>query len=651
MRSDRLKSRLALAVLVLLAVPGQARAADAPRWLRDLAMEPTTSAHRAADAVVLLDEEHVTVQSNGRAITRRQYAVRVQTSAGARAGAIREVYNRSSGDVRNMKAWVMVDGRVIELGKDQTLDAALVDNDVYNEARVRVLSAASQMIPGAVFGAESEMSESTVFSQTEWRLRSLWPVAHLRRVLTLPAGWKAQGLTFNHAPLEPVATDTTRTWTLDGLPAEIDEPAAPPDEGKVPRLAVTYYGSPRSETAFENWASVGRWLATLQDPQGRPTPAVVEKARALVASATSDIERVRAIAAYVQQVQYISIQTGIGRGGGYIPHAAADVLQKNYGDCKDKANLMRALLAGLGVPSSLVGIYSGDASYVREEWPSPQQFNHAIIAIPVARGTRLPAVAEDESGSTLFFDPTDTFTPLGELPLALQGSLGLVVSATQPRLTRLPSAGTDSHVRERTLVASLSTDGTLSGTLQIAAGGRLAGRERALLRSLPGDGYLRQLETAVRNRIPGAALAPGTITDDLTLNRFRYETRLQARLAVQNGTLRLLSGTVSLGDVLPKLAPGSRQTPVALEPRSEQDRFEVTLPSTIRVDELPPPVTVETSFARFDVRWTLEGARLIRVLSLRVNQSEIPSSEYAAVRAFVDRFRDAERMAAVITRR
>ena len=98
------------------------------------------------------------------------------------------------------------------------------------------------------------------------------------------------------------------------------------DDGLVPRVAVTYFGSPRGETAFETWEAVGRWLATLQDPSSRPTPALVTKARELTTASGSDLDRLRAIAAYAQKVQYISIQTGLGRGGGYKPHAAEDVL-------------------------------------------------------------------------------------------------------------------------------------------------------------------------------------------------------------------------------------------------------------------------------------------------------------------------------------
>jgi hypothetical protein len=639
--------------VTLLSASHRAFAADAPRWLVEAAKQPPAAIDRDADAVIIHDEEHVTVQRDGRTTKRRLYAVRVQTRGGARAATMREVYRTGSGEVRSLKSWVISDGRVLELGRSDTVDGALVDNDVYNEVRVRVMSAVDRASPGAVFGGESETVESTVFAQIEWWLRSRWPAHEMRRKLTLPPGWNVRAVALNRPPLEPVVEGNTRTWTTREIAAVLEEPAGPPDSSLIPRLAVTYYGSPRSEAAFDTWDSVGRWLAALQDPKSRPTPALAAKAKELTATAATDLDRIRAIGAYTQKVQYISIQTGLGRGGGYTPHAAEDVLQKNYGDCKDKANLMRALLATLNIPSYLVGIYAGDPAYVREEWPSPQQFNHAIIAIPVARGSGLPAVSEDGSGGMLFFDPTDRYTPVGELPLTLQDSLGLVVSPAGSRLRRMPSTAADAHARDRRVTGTITPDGVFSASIQTVSTGQLASRERSRYASAPGDGYVRRLEADVRSRVSGAALTLGQVADAPERNRFEIAARLQARVfgAAPQSALIFVPAVVPLGDALPALRPGARQTPVVLDPHNEQDRLEITLPAGLVVDELPPPREMEAPFGRFEMRWTVEGSRLVRVLSLRVTRSVIPPAEYAQVRAFVDGFRDAERQPVVLARR
>ena len=193
----------------------------------------------------------------------------------------------------------------------------------------------------------------------------------------------------------------------------------PPYSDVAPRLAVSVFapGPKWAPGQFDSWQSVAQWLHQLSDRSSVATAAVTGKARELTQSGNTDFERAAAIARYAQQVQYISIQTGVGRGGGYQPRPASLVLERNYGDCKDKASLMRALLAAVGIPSYLVSLYLGDRSYVRAEWPSPQQFNHAIIAIalPAMPARHASAIDHPALGTLVMFDPTDEHTPFGEL--------------------------------------------------------------------------------------------------------------------------------------------------------------------------------------------------------------------------------------------
>src|SRR4029079_14816711 len=108
----------------------------------------------------------------------------------------------------------------------------------------------------------------------------------------------------------------------------------------------------------------------------------------------TELDKIRAIAKDVQSIQYISIQTGVGRGGGYRPHASTEVFAKSYGECKDKANLMRAMLKVVGIDAVLVSIYSGDPNYVQANWPSPHQFNHCIIAVKVSDQTQANTIIQ-----------------------------------------------------------------------------------------------------------------------------------------------------------------------------------------------------------------------------------------------------------------
>ena len=406
----------------------------------------------------------------------------------------------------------------------------------------------------------------------------------------------------------------------------------------IPRLAVTYFGTPRSDAAFDSWESVGRWLAMLQDPQAQTSPALSARARELTMSAGTDLERCRAIGAYVQKVQYISIQTGLGRGGGYKPHAAAEVLEKNYGDCKDKANLMRALLGDAEHPAFLVSVYAVIRLRARGVAVSTavQSRHHRHSRRLAARRCRRWLRRD---GDLLFFDPTDRFTPLGQLPLTLQDSLALVVAPSGSRLRRLPSTSTShpysqSHHRRQRSVPTACCPMDVRSSVS----GHLATRERSLHGSLPNNGYARRMEAEVRLRLAGAATTLGPVTDDAERNRFDVAARVQARpfAGGLQGGLLFLPVPMALTDALPILRPGLRLTAVVLNPRDDQDRFELALPAGVIGRRVAVTADAGDAIGRFDVRWTAEGQRLVRVLSLRINRSVIPPGRLR-VRAHVRR--------------
>ena len=81
----------------------------------------------------------------------------------------------------------------------------------------------------------------------------------------------------------------------------------------------------------------------------------------------------------VTQVRYVGLEFGIH---GYKPYRVDQVLQRRFGDCKDKASLMHALLAALGVDSRLVLLRMHRLGNIPEAPASLAPFNHAILYVP-----------------------------------------------------------------------------------------------------------------------------------------------------------------------------------------------------------------------------------------------------------------------------
>jgi transglutaminase-like putative cysteine protease len=160
-----------------------------------------------------------------------------------------------------------------------------------------------------------------------------------------------------------------------------------------------------------------------------------------------------------------------------VPHRPAETWARRYGDCKDQAALLVALLRTAGIPASIALLFSGTGGDLDPALPGFEQFNHAIVAV----GEQSP----------LFIDPTDRFSPVGELPIADQGRLALVIDRSTTALVRTPSATSKDNrsayeweytLREHGPTRVVETT-TVSGSPAAAYRRMLASGREALLRT------------------------------------------------------------------------------------------------------------------------------------------------------------------------
>src|SRR5947208_5395185 len=145
---------------------------------------------------------------------------------------------------------------------------------------------------------------------------------------------------------------------------------------------------------------------------------------------------------------------------------------------------MRAMLKVVGINAFPVSIYSGDPDYVRPEWPSPQQFNHCIVAVKVSDETRGSTIIQHARlGRLLIFDPTAEETPVGDLPSYLQGSLALIDSKECDALVKMPVSAPESNLLDRQVDATIDIAGSLSATIREDANGHWASSYRREFKS------------------------------------------------------------------------------------------------------------------------------------------------------------------------
>ena len=646
---------LLLAAGVALGSPAEA----APQWLQQAAAIKVPTYDKEVTAVVLRTEENIVLNSDGRLITNTIYAVRILSREGRGYADAVELYLTQSGKINEMHAWLIrPNGVVKKYGKDETADRIQDPNDIYNEYRVREIDATNDAEAGAVFGYEATSEERPLFNQDIWNFQDDLPTLQSRYSLTLPSGWRASSLTFNHEKVEATVSGSTYVWELRDLEPIKFEPASPKMSNVVPRVAINYFlgdgGVSASSKGFENWTQVSRWATDLHDPQAIPDQSVAAKARELTANSKTDFDRIKAIGHFVQNLQYISIDIGVGRGNGYRPHAASQVLAKAYGDCKDKANLMRAMLKSINITAYPVAIYLGDSDHVREEWASPYQFNHCIIAIKVGDEIIAPTIVTDAKlGRLLIFDATDSNTPVGDLNEDEQGSFALVIAGDAGQLMRMPTLPPEASSFDRQAEVVLEPQGTITATVRERASGQAAASSRRQFRYLSSAQYLKLIEGWVASGATGAKVSRidpkdnnegGRFDLDVDFTAFNYAQLMQNRLLVFKPAI------VSRRDSL-QLTELTRKQPIVLDARNFKETVRIKLPEGFEVDELPDPLKLDTSFGSYNTSYLVKDGQLVFTRNLTQLSAKIPVAQYQSVRSFFEKIRAAEQAPVVLVRK
>jgi hypothetical protein len=628
--------------------------ADSPEWMRAAAARKTPTYGEKVTAVVLVNEQSNKVEKDGRIIATTHYAVRILTREGKGHAFASALYMTDTGKVRELRAWLIRStGDVKQYDKNQVIDVGVGGLEEYNEVRRKTISGVDDAEPGSVFGYEAVTEDRSVFTQFEWHFQSRLPVLSSRFELTIPEEWRAESITFNRAAVAPVISGSTYSWELRDLPEIESEVASPEVTNLAPRLAVNVYPPKTGNgSTFSSWREVSRWLSELSDPQAASSDQLSAKARSLTDGVGNELERIRKIGRYAQSVKYVSIQIGIGRGGGYRPHAATEVLNKGYGDCKDKANLMRAMLVSLGMSAYLVSIYSGDSTYVREEWASPQQFNHCIVAVKVSDQMKVPSIVDHPRlGRLLIFDPTDEDTPVGDLPDDQQGSLALIVAGDDGLLMRMPSVPLEANHLERQIDATLQADGSINARVRELSTGIEAVGERRQARILSGPKYKEMIERWITRGVTASRVSRIEPVDERDERRFKLEVDFVApNYAQPTGKLLLLKPAIISRREGISFSDKTRKHPIVMEAESLVEKTRLTLPAGFIVDELPDKAEFkivdssqpETPFARYVATYEAKDGELIYTRTLLMRGVTLPVERYEDVKQFFARIREAE---------
>ena len=640
--------RFLLAALIIASGSGLAKDAT-PGWVHDAAaIKPATEYPAKVSSAVLFHEEHLTVGPEGKWSATERGAIKILQNGRHGISAFR-TYNTKTGRIRDFRGWLISpSGKEIEYTKDSILDVALSTEYTYDEGRAKKLDCDPNAPPGSVFAYEVTQEEESVFTTYPYSFQDSDPVVVSRFVLTIPPSWEQRASIFNHSDIQPKVEGSTYSWELRDLPFIESEEHSPGFESIAPWIGVTYFppnGVNPALRSLKNWSAVSQMMSAFVDPAAEPTAVVRSKSAELTQGAKSELDKIRAVAAFAQQTNYVEVAMNLTKGGGYTPHPAEQVLTRNYGDCKDKAALMRALLKAAGIDAYAVVIFSGDREFVRPGWPSAMQFNHAIVAIKVSPETTAPTILNHPHlGRLLIFDPTDPVSPVGDLPSDEQASFALVIAGPDGDLIKMPQLPPAAARIERTVDAHMDENGHLAAHLVTEYFGQSGASIRYTTRQGGMDKLKQNLERSYSRRLGGVTLDKITPADHAAENRMELAVDLgvgqfgqfmqQKMLVVKPGVLAPDSDYV--------FSTKERKLPVKLESRLRQDSVVIQLPAGFAIDEIPDAIEVESPYGVYHASWKINGGKssnnsVTFEQSLEIKTTVAAPSDYAKVKDFFDK--------------
>ena len=621
-----------------LAGAPRSAAGDAPGWMHALVNAPLPAHDEKTDAVLLYSERIVTVQSADKIKITVREAYKILRPGGREYGTLAVSYNSRS-KITGMRGWcIPAQGKDYEVKDKEAIEISLpkIDgSELVSDVKDRLLRIPAAD-PGNMVGYEYEKEEQPFVLQEVWRFQESNPVREARYTLQLPSSWEYKVMWMNYPESKPVQSGNQSLWVVTEVKGIKHEDNMPPWQGVAGQMIVSFFppGGSAQNQGFQDWKQMGIWYRGLTSGRRDASPELKQKVASLTSSASAPLAKMRTLGNFAQRdIRYVAIELGIG---GWQPHAAAEVFNHHYGDCKDKATLMGAMLYEIGIDSYYVVINSERGSVTPETPAHMGGFDHAIIAIKLPEGATdnslVATMTHPKLGKILFFDPTDELTPFGQLNGALQANYGLLVTPDGGELVELPKLPPAMNGIQRTAKLSLSATGTVSGEVQETRVGDRAWSQRWALRTVTKDAdRIKPIETLLSHSLATFQITKASVGNlQLTDQPFLYNYSVVAQnYAKPAGNLLLVRprfiGNKS-SDLLETKEP--RKYPVEFDgPSLDVDTFEITLPAGYEVDDLPPAVNADYSFASYHSKTEVNGNTLKYTRTFEVKELSVPLSK------------------------
>ena len=371
-------------------------------------------------------------------------------------------------------------------------------------------------------------------------------------------------------------------------------------------------------STYESWQDVGRWYWGLIKDQlyaDEALKATVRKLTRGVSDIRTKVERIHNWV--VRNTRYVALEFGIH---GYLPYRVPLVVQRGFGDCKDKASLIYTMLREAGVATQIVLVRTRRNGRIEGLPASLAVFDHAIAYVP---------------DLDLYLDGTAEHSGTQELPAQDQGVMVLHVGPETAELRRTPTALATSNHRRRKLQVALAAD----GSAKVRGDELVRGVEAASYRDYyqAAGTRLERLERVLAADHPGIRLSSQafrSLADLQSPVHYSYRAQVPQMARLDGDEMHLAPST--LNDLVRTFArsPSRRYTLDLQSTSSYLEERSVTLPAGTSAS-MPPGGEARSAFGRLRLQFRARGNQVVGRTEFEVTRDRVAPGEYPAFRRWV----------------
>lgn len=592
--------------------------------VRERASKMKISQH-ATDTI--LEQSITKVSKNGLSTKFVQHVERVNTKEGKESAKYQRAYFQGGEEEAEVVKVIIhkKDGSISENFESWVSGGTRKKSTTYNDSATLFMEAKDVEVGDliefryTISQVSSENFRGDYFGDIAY-LQNTTPIGFERYAVIYPKTWK---LFFRKPKLKHVRFD-------DKLPKgdaiEKDYHSTSFDFQNVPEVKTDQSQPGHSEvydyisvSNKETYNEIGKWWWDLVHEQLIVDDEIKNKVKELTKGKKDDREKMKAIHNYVvRNTRYLHVGLGIH---GWKPYRTTTCFRNRYGDCKDKAALLKVMLEEAGIKTNLVLVRTRSLGDLDEYPASMHIFNHAISYVPKF---------------DLFLDGTAEYNGTTELTPMDQGARGIIIEdGGNARWVRLPVDKASNNLVVHEMDISVGGDITRIQGKIVAKGSNAVFYRHVLEDSERRD---EVLEKQLSSLYPGTKLISAKYANLLNLEK---ETVIQyvvegANILKSNGARKYLLPMGRTQNLLDRFAKSAKryQDLTISTPFKSHTKIRYVL-SKYALKTMPDNYEAKSRFGSIKIQYKKYGKEFLVDVEYSIDVQRISKDDYGAFREFL----------------